>query len=350
MSLHGHVPPEPDLVQLLTPEGIRVAHPDFPLEITDDEIKSLYRDLVLVRRFDGEATALQRQGELGLWASCLGQEAAQVGAGRALRGAGHGLPDLPRARRGLVPRRRPGDPARHVPRGQPRRLEPEREQLQPLHHRARRADPARGRLRDGRGARRRGRHRRAGPGHRGAGLLRRRRVQPGRRQRGLHLGGRGQPAGGLLLPEQPVGDLGGGRAPEPGAAVPARVRLRLPRHPDRRQRRAGLPGGQPGGAGRGPLRAGPDPDRGLHLPDGRAHHLRRPDPVPARRTSWRPGGCATRSSGCGPTWCARPGSEQAFFDAHRRRVRGAGRPDPGGLPRSWRTRARCRRSTRSTSR
>ncbi|MBV9823724.1 MAG: pyruvate dehydrogenase (acetyl-transferring) E1 component subunit alpha [Actinobacteria bacterium] len=85
MSLHGHVPPEPDLVQLLTPEGIRVSHPDFPLEITDDEIKSLYRDLVLVRRFDGEATALQRQGELGLWASCLGQEAAQVGAGRALR-------------------------------------------------------------------------------------------------------------------------------------------------------------------------------------------------------------------------------------------------------------------------
>src|SRR6478672_11021078 len=85
MSLHGHVPPEPDLVQLLTPEGIRVEHPDFPLTITDDQIKSLYRDLALVRRFDGEATALQRQGELGLWASCLGQEAAQVGAGRALK-------------------------------------------------------------------------------------------------------------------------------------------------------------------------------------------------------------------------------------------------------------------------
>jgi pyruvate dehydrogenase E1 component alpha subunit len=62
-----------------------VSHPDFPLEITDDEITALYRDLVLVRRFDAEATALQRQGELGLWASCLGQEAAQVGAGRALR-------------------------------------------------------------------------------------------------------------------------------------------------------------------------------------------------------------------------------------------------------------------------
>src|SRR6476646_9390060 len=86
MSLHGHVPPEPDLVQLLTPECIRVEHPDFPLKITDDEIKSLYRDLAMVRRFDSEATALQRQGELGLWASCLGQEAAQVGSARAMNG------------------------------------------------------------------------------------------------------------------------------------------------------------------------------------------------------------------------------------------------------------------------
>jgi 2-oxoisovalerate dehydrogenase E1 component alpha subunit len=85
MTLHGQVAPEPDLIQLLTPEGLRVSHPDFSLDISDDEIELLYRDLVLVRRFDGEATALQRQGELGLWASCLGQEAAQVGAGRALR-------------------------------------------------------------------------------------------------------------------------------------------------------------------------------------------------------------------------------------------------------------------------
>jgi 2-oxoisovalerate dehydrogenase E1 component alpha subunit len=73
------------MVQLLTPEGERVEHPDYPLDITDDEIKALYRDLVLVRRIDTEAIALQRQGELGLWASLLGQEGAQVGAGRALR-------------------------------------------------------------------------------------------------------------------------------------------------------------------------------------------------------------------------------------------------------------------------
>ena len=74
----------PDFVQLLTPEGERVEHPDYSIDVTDEELRDLYRDLVLVRRIDAEATALQRQGQLGLWASLLGQEAAQVGAGRAL--------------------------------------------------------------------------------------------------------------------------------------------------------------------------------------------------------------------------------------------------------------------------
>ena len=79
-----HLPGQPDLVQLLTPEGERVEHPDYGIDISDEELRGLYRDLALVRRWDAEATALQRQGELGIWASLLGQEAAQVGAGRAL--------------------------------------------------------------------------------------------------------------------------------------------------------------------------------------------------------------------------------------------------------------------------
>ncbi len=74
----------PELVQLLTPEGERVHHPDYDVDLTPDQLRGLYRDLVLVRRVDTEATALQRQGELGLWAQCIGQEAAQVGSGRAL--------------------------------------------------------------------------------------------------------------------------------------------------------------------------------------------------------------------------------------------------------------------------
>ncbi|GHI88674.1 pyruvate dehydrogenase (acetyl-transferring) E1 component subunit alpha [Streptomyces xanthophaeus] len=80
----------PQLVQLLTPEGDRVESAEnaefapFVADITTEDLRGLYRDMVLTRRFDGEATALQRQGELGLWASLLGQEAAQIGSGRAL--------------------------------------------------------------------------------------------------------------------------------------------------------------------------------------------------------------------------------------------------------------------------
>jgi len=76
---------EPELVQLLTPQGERREHPDYAADLDDEAIKSLYRDLVLSRRIDTEATALQRQGELGIWASLLGQEAAQVGSARALQ-------------------------------------------------------------------------------------------------------------------------------------------------------------------------------------------------------------------------------------------------------------------------
>ncbi|WP_369135168.1 pyruvate dehydrogenase (acetyl-transferring) E1 component subunit alpha [Modestobacter sp. I12A-02662] len=87
-----HLPGQPPLVQLLTPEGERVEHPDHSIDIGDEELRALYRDLVLVRRWDVEATALQRQGELGIWASLLGQEAAQVGAGRALTAADMAFP------------------------------------------------------------------------------------------------------------------------------------------------------------------------------------------------------------------------------------------------------------------
>ncbi|WP_369201968.1 pyruvate dehydrogenase (acetyl-transferring) E1 component subunit alpha [Streptomyces sp. PU-14G] len=76
---------EPELVQLLTPEGERVTHPEYDVDLSAQELQGLYRDMALTRRFDAEATALQRQGELGLWASLLGQEAAQIGSGRALR-------------------------------------------------------------------------------------------------------------------------------------------------------------------------------------------------------------------------------------------------------------------------
>ena len=73
-----------DFIQLLDAEGNRVEHPDFRYTGTDDDLAASLRDMVLARRIDAEATALQRKGELGLWPPMLGQEAAQVGSAHAV--------------------------------------------------------------------------------------------------------------------------------------------------------------------------------------------------------------------------------------------------------------------------
>ncbi|WP_028049484.1 pyruvate dehydrogenase (acetyl-transferring) E1 component subunit alpha [Cellulomonas sp. URHD0024] len=86
---------EDGLVQLLTPAGRRTAHPDYDARVAHldaEALRGLYRDMVLVRRFDNEATSLQRQGELALFAQSLGQEAAQIGSGRALAEHDHVFP------------------------------------------------------------------------------------------------------------------------------------------------------------------------------------------------------------------------------------------------------------------
>ena len=75
-------------VQLISVDGQRtVGCPYWELvaDVDADQLRDLYRDMVVVRRIDAEAMALQRQGELALWAPLLGQEAAQVGSARALR-------------------------------------------------------------------------------------------------------------------------------------------------------------------------------------------------------------------------------------------------------------------------
>ncbi|WP_249521197.1 thiamine pyrophosphate-dependent dehydrogenase E1 component subunit alpha [Microbacterium sp. ER1] len=53
--------------------------------IPDDELAQFYRDMVGIRAIDTQATNLQRQGQLALWPPSRGQEAAQVGSGRAAR-------------------------------------------------------------------------------------------------------------------------------------------------------------------------------------------------------------------------------------------------------------------------
>lgn len=76
------------LVRLVTTTGERVEDPEhdpWVADVDDDALVALYEDMVVVRRFDVEATALQRQGQLGLWPPLIGQEAAQVGSARAMR-------------------------------------------------------------------------------------------------------------------------------------------------------------------------------------------------------------------------------------------------------------------------
>ncbi|GAA2339255.1 pyruvate dehydrogenase (acetyl-transferring) E1 component subunit alpha [Streptomyces kunmingensis] len=79
-------------VQLLSPEGELVENPDYALTLSGTELCGLYRDMAITRRLDTEGTTLQRQGELALWAPLLGQEAAQIGSGRAARPDDHVFP------------------------------------------------------------------------------------------------------------------------------------------------------------------------------------------------------------------------------------------------------------------
>lgn len=77
-----------EYVQLLDPDGVRQEDALYDLFVEDlgpAELLGLYEDMVVSRRIDTEATALQRQGEIGLWPPLLGQEAAQVGSARVLR-------------------------------------------------------------------------------------------------------------------------------------------------------------------------------------------------------------------------------------------------------------------------
>ncbi|HEY8340785.1 MAG TPA: pyruvate dehydrogenase (acetyl-transferring) E1 component subunit alpha [Egibacteraceae bacterium] len=77
------LPPHPP-VQLLDDDGILHEVEGYPLDLKEQDFRDLYRYMVLARRVDRQAINLQRQGQLGVYASLLGQEAAQVGSAYAL--------------------------------------------------------------------------------------------------------------------------------------------------------------------------------------------------------------------------------------------------------------------------
>lgn len=84
-------PIETPLVRILDADGRYAPNAEaeqyLPLidALTDAELEQFYRDMVVIRAIDTQATNLQRQGQLALWPPSRGQEAAQVGSARAAR-------------------------------------------------------------------------------------------------------------------------------------------------------------------------------------------------------------------------------------------------------------------------
>jgi 2-oxoisovalerate dehydrogenase E1 component alpha subunit len=85
-------PAGPELIRVLDAAGHLIPDTAFGDSATPDLSRDLYRWMVLSRTLDQEAYNLQRQGELGLWLSCRGQEAAQIGSVSALRRSDHIFP------------------------------------------------------------------------------------------------------------------------------------------------------------------------------------------------------------------------------------------------------------------
>lgn len=75
--------PSAEPISFLAPDG--TLSPDTPhIGLSDADLVGMYRDMVRTRILDTLAVSLQRQGQLGVWASCRGQEGAQVGCAKAL--------------------------------------------------------------------------------------------------------------------------------------------------------------------------------------------------------------------------------------------------------------------------
>jgi len=70
--------------QLLDPSGIATGPlPEFARD--SEQLLRMYRLMALVRVFDAKAVNLQRTGQLGTYASCIGHEATHVGVGAAMQ-------------------------------------------------------------------------------------------------------------------------------------------------------------------------------------------------------------------------------------------------------------------------
>ena len=72
-------------IQLVAPDGTPTSESRYSRDLPPETLSWLYEMMVVTRDLDIELVNLQRQGELALFASCRGQEAAQIGAAACLR-------------------------------------------------------------------------------------------------------------------------------------------------------------------------------------------------------------------------------------------------------------------------
>jgi len=72
-------------IQLVAPDGTPTDETRYRREIPPETLGWLYELMAVTRALDAEFVNLQRQGELALFASCRGQEAAQIGSAACLR-------------------------------------------------------------------------------------------------------------------------------------------------------------------------------------------------------------------------------------------------------------------------
>lgn len=72
-------------VQLVAADGSPTPERRYGRDLPAETLSWLYELMVITRELDAEFVNLKRQGELALFASCRGQEAAQIGAAACLR-------------------------------------------------------------------------------------------------------------------------------------------------------------------------------------------------------------------------------------------------------------------------
>ena len=73
-----------EVIRVMDDEG-RVVHPEREPRLPGDELRKLFRTILLVRLLDERMLRLQRQGRLGFYLSSIGEEATHIGAASALR-------------------------------------------------------------------------------------------------------------------------------------------------------------------------------------------------------------------------------------------------------------------------